>query len=246
MQADKFVIVGTCALREAKNSSIFCQEIKKQTGQKVNVLSSEKEAQLSFEAIKHSIKTKSKYFTIIDIGGGSTEIIQCKDKKILSIKSLPLGAVYLTEKYKNNISEMGKYIFRQLAKIKIKSKIKSEIIGTGGTITTLGALKLNLKKYNPKKIHNKNLYEKDILKAISKFHKLPLAKRRKLIHFSPKRGDIILAGLVILKSILQHFKTQKFTICDRGLVYGLAYEAQSFTQNIIYSERADTRSAPTQ
>ena len=79
--AEKFTIVGTSALREAKNKKQFCQKLQQQTGKKVKIISAIKEAQLTHLAVSRSLKTDDSNLIIIDIGGGSTEIIYCKTQK---------------------------------------------------------------------------------------------------------------------------------------------------------------------
>ena len=228
--AEKFTIVGTSALREAKNKKQFCQKLQQQTGKKVKIISAIKEAQLTHLAVSRSLKTDDSNLIIIDIGGGSTEIIYCKTQKKKIIKSLPLGAVHLTEKFRNNISAMESHIRSILSKNKVSLKpptSKQQLIGVGGTITTLAALLKKLKQYDPKAIHRSKIKYQSLDKMIKKFQDLSLKKRRQLIPFSPKRGNIMLAGLVILRTLMNHFRIKKLTVCDRGLLYGLILDVNT-------------------
>ena len=248
------ILTGTSALREARNSYSFIQKLYKETGEHLVVLTENQEAKLALTTVKHFLGTKPgkpphQYHwcggktIIIDIGGGSTELIFCINNTGTGTKSLsiPIGAVNLTEQFGNNIEEIGKFInckmknvlsyYDKLKKPALKDCPKGrrkarkkpvELIGIGGTVTTLGAISQRLKNYDPYKVHKCIVTINQLISILKRLNRLSLRERKRIISFDPKRADIILAGLVVLKTFMELFDVKKLKICERGLVYGLA------------------------
>lgn len=221
--ADKYIIVGTSALREARNSDDFVKSLYKETGQKIKILSELEEASLIFSAAKHFMKPLPRKTIICDIGGGSTEFIFCKNGKVFKKISIPIGAVNLTERFRRNIHNMENFI-RSRIKEDLNVYTGFKLIGVGGTVTTLGAILKNLKHYNPQKVHRYVVPLQKVISTLKRLCSISLNERKKLINFDPKRADIIVAGICILKVIMELFGIDNFRICDRGLVYGLAVD----------------------
>lgn len=215
--ADKYLIVGTSALREAKDKEKF--------GLPIKILSTGEEAGLVFSSVKHFLKPLPKKVVICDIGGGSTEFIFCISGRAVKKFSIPIGAVNLTERFKDNITEMESFI-----KTKIPSQEGFKLISVGGTITTLGAILKRLKHYAPDKVHKSTVSYEKVIDTLKKLHSIPLSERKRIISFAPKRADIIVAGICILKVIMELFGVNKVKICDRGLVYGLAVNYSKYTR----------------
>jgi exopolyphosphatase/guanosine-5'-triphosphate,3'-diphosphate pyrophosphatase len=227
-KADKYILVGTSALREAKNSKAFINKVYLKTGYKIKVLSEDQEAKLAFDSVNHFIKPIPKNTLITDIGGGSTEFIFCKNGKIIKKTSIPIGAVNITEKFKNNINDASNFIRSSLHK-KLQKSNKFQLITIGGTTTTLGAILKRLETYNPKKIHGITVSLNKTLNTLCKLKSMPLNRRKKLLSFDPKRADIIIGGLCILKTIMEEVKTKNFKICEKGLVYALALNYKAYS-----------------
>jgi exopolyphosphatase/guanosine-5'-triphosphate,3'-diphosphate pyrophosphatase len=220
--ADKYILAGTSALRIAKNSNIFTAAIFKKTGYKVKILSEKEEAQLAFYAVSHFLKPIPNKTIITDIGGGSTEFIFCNNNKILKKTSIPIGAVNITERFNNDTFNACDFIRKNIRNSLLPHK-GYKLISIGGTVTTLGAILKKLKKYNPKKVHGITIDFTDVTTTLKKLNSLPLSARKKLLPFAPKRADIIVAGLCILKTIIEECEVKKLRICDKGLVYAIAH-----------------------
>lgn len=215
--ADKYLIVGTSALREAKDRKKF--------GLPVKILSTGEEAGLVFSSVKHFLKPLPEKVVICDIGGGSTEFIFCISGRAVKKFSIPIGAVNLTERFKDNITEMESFI-----KTKIEPHRGFRLIAVGGTVTIMAAILKRLRYYDPNKVHRYVVPYDKVTDILKKLHSYPLDKRRRIISFDPKRADIIVAGLCILKVIMELFSVNKVKICDRGLVYGLAVNYSKYTR----------------
>jgi len=226
LRAEKIILIGTAALREAKNTSNFKKLIQDKIGLKLEVISGRKEAELVFWGAIADFKHRSKKFTLLDIGGGSTEAIVGTQKKILKLKSLNMGSLRLTERFlknkKNGYSKMIKFINQKFTSLKINFKVQnSTLIGSGGTITTLGALSLNIKKYERDQVHGLVLPIKKINSLLEKLSHMSLVQRRRFMKIDPKRADIIIAGAVILKQFMEQFEFEHIVISDKSLRWGV-------------------------
>ena len=221
--ATHFILAGTSAIREAKNSIAFKNILYKNINKKLNTLSGKQEAYLVFIATKHYLNINNKNSLIIDIGGGSTELIFCNKTNFRKLISIPIGAIYLTEIFENNLDKLEEHIKTKMKNI---SSIEKDLtlIGVGGTITTLAAVSQNMKKYNPNKIHKHKITITQLNNILIKLSCLNLEKRKNLMLFDPKRADIIISGLVILKVIMEKFNKKILTVCNYGLAYGLTLD----------------------
>lgn len=221
IKADKYLLAGTSALRNARNSKQFLARVNKETGLQIRVLSGGEEAALSFLSVSNFIKPFPKKTVIYDIGGGSTEIIRAVNGRLVSKKSINIGAVNLTEEYGSNFSKMESRIAGALKRY-LDGISDYRIICVGGTVTTLGAIIRRLKEYDPNKVHGMSIAFNKVNSVSDRLRSATSSERRNLVSFDKKRIDIITAGIAILKVIMELSGAKKFTICDRGLVYGMA------------------------
>ena len=227
---DHILACSTSALRDAINGVDFINRIYKETGIYPEIISGEDEAKFIYTAIKHEFPDFTNNLLAIDIGGGSTELVYSKGKNINLIKSLNIGAVRFTEKYvKNNPMtsdeklEAESTIMNMLPELTIPEK-PINAVGTGGTITSLQAVKLKVNKHNYKKIHKSILKIEDVRKLFSLFNSLPLEKRKLLKGLSSKRADIIPMGALVTLCIMQKYNLPELHISVRGLRCGMIYD----------------------
>jgi len=226
-QIQKVRVIGTSALRDVNNSYILSDRLSK-IGFELEIISGKKEAELNYLGAASGLDAN---FLLIDIGGGSTEFIWPEAEKI-KFRSLDIGCVRLTEKFISNpeekidpieSSKLNKYIQDLLAsELNFEDKLK--IKGVGGTITTLAAVKLGMEEYDSGKIENLKINKSELEKIISDLSSLNLEKREKIKGLQPKRADIIISGLIILKNILNHINSTELYVSDHDLLYGLLKE----------------------
>lgn len=223
-EVEKIKIVGTSVLRDVKNPELLIDKIN-DLGLKIEIISGNKEAELNYLG---AVSDLSSDFLLIDIGGGSTEFIWTANSKI-NFKSLDIGCVRMTEnfisapdkKIKNQeINDIANYV-KDFLKKELALKKKFTIKGVGGTITTLAAVKLALTTYDNKKIENLKVDVNELEKILNNLSQLDLENRKKVKGLQPERADIITAGLVILKTILNHFGSDEIYVSDHDLLYGI-------------------------
>lgn len=228
---NKTSAVATSALREAKNRDDFLKRVKETTGLEIETISGKEEARKTFSGVLAGI-TLPDTALIIDIGGGSTELILVQKRKPLLIHSLNLGVVHLADKYmkndpplKRDLVEMGSYISKKIKSIaKPYLELKTVLIGTGGSVTTLSAIIQHLRRYERTKIHNSRITLEKIKSIFSVLSTIPAKERVKYHPFEPQRLDIIVPGTLILLKLMEAFGFKEVIVSDYGLREGILIE----------------------
>lgn len=229
--ADQIVSVGTMALRKAGNSAEFVEKVKKACGVEVQIIPGEEEARLSYLAILSGLPLeKDADLVVFDTGGGSTEFIYGKGTEMVKRFSVNLGAVRITENYlkadpvsSDDVKAAIAQIDREFAEAGVEGR-PAKLVGMGGTVTSMGAVKHKMVKYDPAVIQGSTLTRADIEEQIAEYSKRTVEERKELPGLQPKRADVILAGACILKVITDRLGADGLTISDRGLRHGLAFD----------------------
>ncbi|MFZ7101375.1 MAG: Ppx/GppA family phosphatase [Peptococcaceae bacterium] len=216
-EATKVKIAATSAVRDAKNKCEVAEAIMKRTGYALEILSGEQEAELSYlGAISDYLKGDTADYAVLDIGGGSTELIYFDGQKI-QYKSVNLGAVRIKEDLglKVKTGEMLEDLFGKTLPQQLK------LVGVGGTITTLAAIKLELEKYDPEIIHGQTLNKEQIAGVYHVIDKMEIAERRKIKGLQPGRADIISYGVYILLKVMDKLNITELTVSEKDILYGM-------------------------
>lgn len=223
--AEKILVVGTAAFRKAQNAAEFAAQVQKECRLEIEIISGEREAVLTWKAASTDFGEE---ILVVDIGGGSTEIITTG-----SAVSMPIGSIVLTEKYchSNPISDSDykkicAAVETHLSSLNAQhmSHDAQRLIATAGTATTLGAIKKQMKTYKHAEIHGMKISLNEVEKIIAELRAKTIFDRKKIPGLEPGRADVILAGATLLKKIAEHFNFQEITVSDRGVRWGLAYE----------------------
>lgn len=228
--------VATSALREASDADIFIQRVFAETGITIEVISGEKEAELTLRGIllslpEHAVQSNQS-FLLIDMGGGSTEWAFYKTPSCLDKGSIPTGVVKLHEKYiksdpisQYDISNLNKEIIphiQVLAKEVSSSRdAKTLLIGTAGTFTTLAAIDLELDAYSREKIHCHRLSLSTLSRMRENLFSLTLAERKTVKGLEPERADLIIPGIQFTIKLMDLLQFHELIISDYGLLEGV-------------------------
>lgn len=221
----KTIAVATSQARDSKNGAEFFAQVERETGFRFQVISGDEEARYTFLGGLLPTHDPNRS-AVIDIGGGSTEIIS-----ITGGKSLDIGSVRFTERYLKSdpvtdaeFWACEKAIDTELATL--KSWRDSEpndltLVGVAGTVTTLAAYHLRLEKFDARLIDGLELLRGDIHRMVEEL-KFRTAKERELLPgVEPGRADVLLAGSLILWRAMEVLRFEKLSVSTRGLRYGV-------------------------
>lgn len=228
LKPDYSIIVGTNVFRRAANGKAVARYYEKKLRLPFFVLSPSEEARLEFLGAVRGLPKISKV-AVIDVGGGSSEIIWGNKTKIRKNISLEIGAVRLKEKFgaqsrysPGTLPKMEQEALRITKALKPSAGYSRAVL-TGGTATTLAAFHLGLKTYNAPKVHGRKLTTAHLVNLTRRLATMALSERRRALTFDPARADIIVPGAVILTQILRKLKIKKTIISHRGLRWGVLY-----------------------
>ena len=236
-QADKTIAVATAAIRNATNGAELVAKVAEETGIQLHIISGKTEAYISYLGVINTLDVKNGI--IFDLGGGSTELILFKNRKILESVSLPLGAVNTTGMFNirnemppNVYNDVSAFVMSRLNQYPWLKQNNLPLIGVGGTARTVAKIIQRAKKYPATKIHN---YAYPVQTFRSFFNKLRLTnleQRKKISGLSSERSDIILAGSTIISCLLEATGAKKLITSGCGLREGLFYDYYSKSNNV--------------
>lgn len=250
--AHEVVAVATSATREAKNKTVFLENLKKHTGLSVRVISGEEEARLIWMGVSSSIDIGDQKAVFIDLGGGSTEISIANQTQIFYVNSVKLGAIRLTaefigEGWTGPIKIETYKKIRQYACEKIEP-VKSRVLqygvrkawGSSGTLINLAEVSSKLfKKDNSDTLV---LTRKNLKKIATVLCWLPLDERIKVPAINPDRADIIVAGAAIIEAIMEQLGLEEIRMSHRELRDGLLVEYLSRIEGFRQLQQVPARS----
>lgn len=223
-------VVGTQALREAANAKDFVGPAEEILGAGIEIIGGSREAELAYLSVARTFpELGDSCFVVVDVGGGSTELITANDGGVVSAVSVPIGAVRLTERYLESdppaVGEalrLDDKVDRELAKLELPAGVP--VIGTAGTATTMAAVSLGLTTYDPDKVTGHKLTADDINALRLQLFKASTAERREMPGIEPQRADVIAAGVAIYQRVMHRIGSPLLITCDRGIRWGLVYE----------------------
>ena len=210
---------GTSALRDAKNADSFSDRTEALCGLRVKVISGVDEAQLAFAGAAPFGKCG-----VIDIGGGSTELIVGKDGQMLRAHSAQVGAVRLMNllEGRQNPQEMYETACRLLEHTvnTVCTELPERWVGVGGTITTLAAMSKQVSKYSPNAIADYPLTEECTESWLYRLCGMSYEERCTLIGLQPSRADVIAFGAAVLLAVIRMTHAEAVHACDHDNLEG--------------------------
>ncbi len=227
-KTDDFLIAATNPLRLAQNGPAVRKRLESDLGLPVEILTSAREARLSFLGAVGKLRP-NQTATVIDLGGGSTEFVDFRGDRRRLFVSLPEGAVSLTERFDSvgsvtldRFAEFENYLSRYRPRImRLKPYLKYGLTLVGGTTSALAQMK------NPKFLTDRKkttLHQSDINLLVKTLAPLNTACRRRLLETDKKRAEIIFAGAFWLGYLFNILDIKKGEATPRGLRHGLVAE----------------------
>ena len=229
--AEAIAVSATSAARDAENGAEFLAELKARAGVTAEIIPGALEAQLSYLAVYSAMAPARGPLVVIDIGGGSTELIYGGEgeaaKEVLFRHSFDVGAVRLTERHVKSdppapaeldaIRRALTETFRQAP----EPPRGAEVVGVAGTVTTLFAVQHRIEPYDAAQVEGGTLLLSELRGLRERLCAMPLAERRALPGLQPKRADVICTGALILEAALERLGADRCRVSDRGVRWGL-------------------------
>jgi len=229
----KIAAIGTEALRRAPNSAAFLDPAAEILGSPIEVIDGAREAALTFQAVADAFPAALRgALTVVDIGGGSTEIVIASGGTVSFNVSLALGSVRLTERYIHHDpprpDEIGGIIAAvdaALAEVPFPGPgTRPAQVGVAGTVTSLAAMAEAMVSYDSARVHGYRLSQEALAEQIARLRVGTQAERERIIGLDPRRADVILAGALILQRIAAAAGVTEIQVSDRGIRWGLMHE----------------------
>ena len=228
MKVDLILAVATAAVRNARNGAEFLASVEKETGIPIQAISGESEAYLGFLGSINTIDVNDA--VLFDLGGGSTEISLVRDRRIAESISLPIGAVNLSDEFKthdrvtkSNLAHLCGFIDRQLRKAGWLEALSLPLVGIGGTARNIAKMDQFRKNYPFSKVHNYRMGPialEDLFRLVTEAN---LVQRRRMNGLSSERGDVIVAGVAVIKRLFDRIRASHLIISGCGVREGLFF-----------------------
>jgi exopolyphosphatase/guanosine-5'-triphosphate,3'-diphosphate pyrophosphatase len=224
--------IGTEALRRAPNAAEFLGPAAQILGAPVEVIEGEREANLTFRAVAASFPTDvaAGRVAVVDIGGGSTEIIVSDRGDVHFRRSFPLGSVRLHERHvrhdparPDELEAIEREVTATLvdAAREFARAPVTALIGVAGTVTSLVAMSMDLATYDPARVHGSRLTLPALEAQVARLSHATQAERERMAGLDPRRADVILAGALLLRGIVRIAGVSEVRVSDRGIRWGL-------------------------
>ena len=231
---DEIVAAATSAVREADNGREFLGAIRQRTGIQVRVISGTEEARLIHRAAVYGVDVSGGAAVVIDVGGGSVELTQGTGARAHVAQSLKLGVIRLTEQFirsdplsRRDERQMVSHVTETIAPTveKIVSRGFDRVIGTSGTILSLGSLAVGEgRAVGSDDLRSRRVSAKQIRRLRRDLCALDLPGRLRLPGLDPRRADLAVAGSILLDTVLRQIGAVELTLCDLALREGLALD----------------------
>jgi exopolyphosphatase/guanosine-5'-triphosphate,3'-diphosphate pyrophosphatase len=226
-QITELKTIATCAVREAANGEEFCSRARDELGIDIEIVGAEQEALLAFASVQRAFNLTNEHVAVVDIGGGSTEVVLAYGNLVEAVYTTQLGAVRLAEVYNDTASDDGfdallAGIDRHLRKhTKNPVFVPHTLFGSGGTFTSLAAMVMAQKGQHGIPMRGYQVTRAEVRHLLDRLRKIPLKDRGNVPGLSLDRADIIVAGLAIVDRVMDRFEVNTVQVHNRGVRDGL-------------------------
>ncbi len=225
--ARTIVAVGTAGMRIASNSDLLVQDVRARTGVEIEVVSGEEESRLAYLAVKAGVGFAGGSVVVFDTGGGSSQFTFGHGDEVDERFSVDVGAVRFTERFhldrsvsEETLGEAIAEIAADLARLDGR-EAPDAMIGLGGVVTNLAAVKHRLAVYDPDIVQGTVLDRAEIDRQLELYRSRDADARRSIVGLQPKRAEVVLAGAAIVRATMDKLGRDSLVVSDRGLRHGL-------------------------
>jgi len=236
-KVDSLIVAATSAVREAPNGEIFISEIKKKIGIEVELISGAEEARLIYLGVLSGMQFGNEPHLVLDIGGGSTELILADSSEARALTSTKIGAVSLQREFikKDPISSQTELFLRSFIRGSMESAIDKVskrievgetpvLVATSGTAMAIGALISNKENFIQSKLQGYKISKNNLDIIVNQLIKMTPFERSELSSLSERRSEIIVPGALILQTIMNMVNVNEIILSERALREGLVVD----------------------
>jgi exopolyphosphatase/guanosine-5'-triphosphate,3'-diphosphate pyrophosphatase len=224
-------MVATSATRDAGNRDAFTEMVRDVLALEPEVISGDEEAALSFDGATRDLDPRDGPFLVIDIGGGSTELV-LGTTAVESALSVDVGSVRLTERHLHDdpptraqvaaaTADVDEAIVRLREAVAVERT--STAVGLAGSVTTVAALALDLQEYDSERIHLSRISAEDVQAVTERLLRSSAADRTALSVIHPGRVDVISAGALVLATLMDRLGLREVLVSESDILDGIAY-----------------------
>ena len=228
--AEAIAAVGTAGVRAARNRADFVHAVEASCGIRVEVISGEEEARLAFLAATAGSERVDGSLAVFETGGGSTQFTFGHDGGVEEQFSVPVGAVRYTETFgldgavdATALAAALEAIAADLSSLDGR-QTPAALVAMGGAVTNLAAVKHELRTYDPEVVQGSVLDVEELDRLIELFRTRSAEERRAIVGLQPARAEVILAGALVVRTVLDKLGREALTVSDRGLRHRLLAE----------------------
>jgi exopolyphosphatase / guanosine-5'-triphosphate,3'-diphosphate pyrophosphatase len=218
---ERTLAFATSAVRDAENGEAFLGELEWSYGFTTQLLTGHEEALLTFRGVSTGRKVEDETL-VIDVGGGSTELILGGPDGVSFHESYDLGCVRLSERFPGDPEAAAANVRETLAAVELAPRAA---VGVAGTITQLATLDLGLEREEPNVVHGHRLTGAAVAALLEQLAAMPVDEIRRLRGMHPERAPVIVAGTVVVLETLRLFRLDQLDVSERDIMHGAALAA---------------------
>ena len=223
-------VIATQAMREARNAQEFVGPAQAILRAPLQIIAGDREASLAAASVRGGLpQLQGQRYIVVDVGGGSTEFIVTDGNNIESAVSVPVGAVRMTERFLKSdpplpaeLAALDSFLTTTLAALHLPQGLT--MIGTAGTATTLAAIHLQLSTYSADRVTGVTFTRAQLETICQRINHASVSERKTWPGMVAQRADVIAGGTAILSAAVAAAQATAFTVCDRGIRWGMATE----------------------
>ena len=229
--AERALLVATSAVRDAENGEAFLGEIEWSYGFATRLLSGDEEAFMTYRGAGTERALDADTF-VVDVGGGSTELVAGMGGEIRFRASLDVGALRLAERFlpsdpppAGEVAECSAFVADFLARRLPPGLSAGRLVGVSGTVTTLAALDMGLEAYDRGLVDGSRVTVEGVERQLERLAALPVAERRLVPALEPERAPVIVPGAIIVRAVMRHLGLDAIDVSERDILDGTALAA---------------------
>ncbi|MHB8781012.1 MAG: Ppx/GppA phosphatase family protein [Candidatus Geothermincolia bacterium] len=234
--AERYRVAGTSAMRDAANAQALIDGVRDVLDVDAEIVTGEVEARLSFLGAGYDIEGAENYgrLLVVDIGGGSTEIIIGRGSEIDACFSVPVGCVRMSERFLTGdppgAAELA--ALRDHVEEAVREPVTAArslgfglMVGLAGTVTTLSGINLGLDSYEGPAIHHSRLAAESVDRLFARMSRQTLGERQGFMKLEPGRADVILGGTAVLAVLMRALEVSELLVSEKDILDGLVIDA---------------------